>query len=165
MALFINISVILWTSSPGKIEIQEVQQVEQELTALDKIQQNCIVQALYHEARGEGSAGVLAVATVIQNRVLSGKYPDNYCDTIHQRKQFSFVHERKSSGLSLTPSPTKQEVEMFEFIQDTAKSMVKFEFEPTLDRSVLWYAHKDITNAWIRKKHKVVQINNHIFYK
>ena len=47
-------------------------------------QWECLSQALYHEARGEGVRGLFAVAEVILNRVDSGAYPDNVCAVINQ---------------------------------------------------------------------------------
>lgn len=56
----------------------------------------CLAEAIYFEARGEGSRGWQAVAEVIQNRVESRDYPNTICGVVGQgahRKngcQFSF---------------------------------------------------------------------------
>ena len=47
-----------------------------------------MTQAIYHEARGEGHVGMLAVAHVIVNRTMSPMYPDDVCEVISQRGQF-----------------------------------------------------------------------------
>ena len=42
----------------------------------------CIAIAVYFEARGEPTAGQLAVAQVVRNRIESSEYPDNACDVV-----------------------------------------------------------------------------------
>lgn len=55
----------------------------------------CLTQALYFEARGEGLKGQFAVAEVILNRRDSGLYPGSVCGVVNQRGggscQFSYV--------------------------------------------------------------------------
>ena len=57
----------------------------------------CLTRALYHEARGEGSAGMRAVAEVVLNRVEAAGFPDSICSVVYQGAenpagcQFSFV--------------------------------------------------------------------------
>lgn len=57
----------------------------------------CLAQAIYHEARSESDAGQLAVAEVVINRVLSGRYADTICGVVFQGSerrtgcQFSFT--------------------------------------------------------------------------
>ncbi|MGY6634058.1 MAG: cell wall hydrolase [Alkalilacustris sp.] len=57
----------------------------------------CLTRALYHEARGEGEAGMLAVAEVVLNRTESAAFPDTVCAVVEQGAgngrgcQFSFV--------------------------------------------------------------------------
>lgn len=57
----------------------------------------CLAQAVYHEARGEGLAGMTAVAEVVLNRVESQRFPGSICAVVRQGAdnpggcQFSFV--------------------------------------------------------------------------
>jgi spore germination cell wall hydrolase CwlJ-like protein len=57
----------------------------------------CLAEALYHEARGEGRAGMIAVAEVVLNRVESPRFPATICGVVRQGAdnpagcQFSFV--------------------------------------------------------------------------
>jgi hypothetical protein len=56
----------------------------------------CLADAMYYEARGEGEAGELAIAEVVYNRLHDGSYPRNICGVVfegaHQRTcQFSFT--------------------------------------------------------------------------
>ncbi len=59
-------------------------------------EQLCLAQNVYFEARGEPAAGQLAIALVTMHRVKSRRYPNNFCDVVWQRKQFSWTHDGKS---------------------------------------------------------------------
>lgn len=56
---------------------------------------DCLSEAAYHEARGEGISGMSAVMMVIINRT---KFPDtfhkNMCGVIHQKGQFSYLRNK-----------------------------------------------------------------------
>lgn len=58
---------------------------------------DCLAQAVYYEARGEGLAGMQAVAQVVLNRVRHPAFPKSVCGVVYQGAalrtgcQFSFV--------------------------------------------------------------------------
>lgn len=58
-------------------------------------QWQCLTQALYFEARGEGIRGMVAVAEVVLNRVDSGRFPATICGVVNQSNehgcQFSYT--------------------------------------------------------------------------
>tara|TARA_R110000787_G_C13335376_1_gene437731 strand:+ start:470 stop:943 length:474 start_codon:yes stop_codon:yes gene_type:complete len=47
---------------------------------------DCLVEAIYHEARSEDMIPMLAVANVILNRVKHKKFPNTICEVVHQGK-------------------------------------------------------------------------------
>jgi len=47
---------------------------------------DCLVEALYHEARSESFIGMLSVANVILTRKESSNFPDTICKVVHQGK-------------------------------------------------------------------------------
>ena len=55
----------------------------------------CVVQALFYEAIGEGYEGQVAVGWVIRNRINIGRFPNTACKVVNQRSkedcQFTFV--------------------------------------------------------------------------
>ncbi|MEH6664304.1 MAG: cell wall hydrolase [Brevundimonas sp.] len=57
----------------------------------------CLTQAVYYEARGEGRAGMQAVAQVVLNRARHGAFPNSVCGVVYQGAarstgcQFSFT--------------------------------------------------------------------------
>jgi spore germination cell wall hydrolase CwlJ-like protein len=66
----------------------------------------CLTEALYFEARGEGLAGQVAVAEVILNRVDSPLYPGRVCGVVKQRGgggcQFSYVCDGRADRMRET---------------------------------------------------------------
>ena len=120
---------------------------------------------IYHEARGEGLQGKIAVAIVTINRVESGTYPNTIRGVITQSDQFSWYHKKKikaikkndNYGLCLLVSRATialwRSKKVEHFIRQTGINKVK------------WY-HKDtIKPYWIYKKVKIVKIGKHILYK
>ncbi len=70
----------------------------------------CLSLAVYHEARGEGTLGIKAVAYVIHNRVWysrkiqqQGKqevpWGTTYCETVYQDRQFSFINDQINDSI------------------------------------------------------------------
>jgi spore germination cell wall hydrolase CwlJ-like protein len=55
------------------------------LTSIAKANEfNCLVEAIYHEARSEDMLAMLAVANVILTRKESSKFPNTICGVVHQ---------------------------------------------------------------------------------
>ncbi len=52
---------------------------------------DCLTEAVYYEARGEGRAGQEAVAQVVLNRVRHPAFPRSVCAVVFQGCQFSFA--------------------------------------------------------------------------
>jgi hypothetical protein len=63
--------------------------------------EKCLADAVYFESRGESERGQTAVAQVVINRVFSGYYPEDVCETVYQNAhrylacQFTFACEGK----------------------------------------------------------------------
>ncbi len=60
---------------------------------------NCLMRAMYFESIRSSREGLLAVGTVVMNRVESSKFPNTVCGVVGQRRQFaSGVLSRKMRG-------------------------------------------------------------------
>ena len=57
-----------------------------EYAAADK---DCLVRAMYFEANRSSDDGLLALGSVVMNRVNSGIFPDTICGVVGQRGQFA----------------------------------------------------------------------------
>lgn len=51
--------------------------------------QECMARAMYFESNRSSPEGMLAVGTVVMNRMESGKYPRNVCEVVGQKNQFA----------------------------------------------------------------------------
>lgn len=65
-----------------------------ETEGLDR-EATCVALGVYYESRGESVRGQRAVASVIMNRVRSGRFADTACEVLFQPKQFSFLNGGK----------------------------------------------------------------------
>lgn len=54
----------------------------------------CMAQNIYHEARGDSVKGQIAVAHVVINRTKNDAYPDNVCDVVWDKAQFSWTLDK-----------------------------------------------------------------------
>jgi hypothetical protein len=52
-------------------------------------ERECLMRAMYFESNRSSRDGLLAVGTVVMNRVQSGKYPRTVCGVVGQRGQFA----------------------------------------------------------------------------
>jgi spore germination cell wall hydrolase CwlJ-like protein len=50
---------------------------------------NCLERAMFFESNRSSSDGLLAVGTVVMNRLASGRYPDTICGVVGQKNQFA----------------------------------------------------------------------------
>lgn len=56
---------------------------------LDPQEHECLARAMYFESNRNSSEGMIAVGTVVMNRVASPKYPSTICGVVGQRRQFA----------------------------------------------------------------------------
>jgi spore germination cell wall hydrolase CwlJ-like protein len=54
-----------------------------------KRERECMARAMYFESNRSSDDGMLAVGTVVMNRLESGRYPDTICGVVGQKRQFA----------------------------------------------------------------------------
>ncbi len=120
---------------------------------------NCMAVAVYHEARGETLEGQLAVARVIMNRAVSGKYPTTWCGVVKQPWQFSFVNPRSGymPGVDAASAAWRRALGVTRLAMANAV--------PSLSTDVLWYHADYVAPSWGRRLTRVDKIGAHIFYR
>ncbi|MDB5615675.1 MAG: cell wall hydrolase [Devosia sp.] len=52
-------------------------------------EKECLMRALYFESNRSSSEGMLAVGTVVMNRLYDGRYPRSVCGVVGQKNQFA----------------------------------------------------------------------------
>ena len=120
-------------------------------------QMTCLATAVYFEARGESLDGQLAVARVVMNRAASGKYPPDWCSTVKQPWQFSFVQKGRFP-------PVDTDCVAWRRAQAIAK-LAAANIVSNLDKDVLWYHADYVAPSWGRRLARVSKIGVHIFYR
>ena len=130
-------------------------------------ERDCLAQAIYHEARGESQAGQLAVANVIVNRALSGKFPSTLCGVIYQnadkgryRCQFTFACD----GRADTAGERRAWARSASLAETVYAEFVTGQKLGALPRSALFYHTTAVRPSWSRSFSQIAQIGSHIFY-
>ena len=138
----------------------------------DKTQIICLAQNMYHEARGQSTAGIKAVALVTINRSKSGRFPKTICGVVNQT---TLVKQDDPQ------QPTKK-VCQFEWrcAEETAKIVDKTSYNRIYSLATSVYMHynrvNDITGGALyfhntsvspdwKNLVRTIQIEDHIFYK
>lgn len=115
----------------------------------------CLAYNIYHEGRGESVEGQIAIAKVTLNRVVSNKYPNNFCDVVNSFKQFSWTHliENKWEIKELKQWRTARQI-AYNTINNNIRYNLKSEH----------YLVKGLQTNWSIKMTVEKEIGNHIFY-
>ena len=114
----------------------------------------CLALNIYHEARGEGKEGMMAVANVTMNRVRSSTYPSTVCRVVYQHKQFSWVLDtRVNHVVRLTP-----EIMRIASLAITGNLV-------DITRGATHFHTTAIKPYWAGSKKQTVTIGRHVFYK
>ncbi len=114
---------------------------------------------MYHEARGEGPDGMQMVGEVTLNRVEHPRYPDNICDVVYQRRQFSWTHTKRDH--------TPYDTELWEQSLEIAEGLITGEIE-LFDNGATHFLNPQLVRVmprWTRSFDNVGRIGNHVFYE
>lgn len=122
----------------------------------------CLALAMYHEARGEGTVGMKAIAFVIHNRVKSNLYPTSYCSVILQRSQFSFTSDRNPDNIKSWDSFAKALALSVELLDNNG-----FETEKSPVGNAMYFHSLRRAGNWVYAKGRnfIATIGNHHFFK
>ena len=136
----------------------------------------CLALNMYHEARGQGTAGELAVTTVVMNRVNDSRFPNTICGVVKQgptrpswkdpKILFPIKHKCQFSWYCDGKSDKPRNKKTYEKMKDFAKTLLsnKLLFLDITDGAT--HYHADYVNpSWAKTKTKTVEIQDHIFYR
>ncbi|MEI4471222.1 cell wall hydrolase [Frigidibacter sp. MR17.24] len=123
-------------------------------------QYQCLAQALYFEARGEGLDGQAAVAEVILNRVEARDYPNTICGVVNQSGggscQFSYTCDGRPETIG--------DRSAWDRAGRVARAMM--DGAPRLLTAGATHFHTPRVNpGWARRFVKTATIGDHIFYR
>ena len=131
------------------------------VAAADETEAHCLALALYWEAKTEGREGMLAVASVIFNRVAHPQFPNTVCAVVEQGGrtppcQFSWWCDGKSDRPTEPGNWASARALAAEALRQSPEDRTE---------GALFFHNTQITNPWVRKRQRTVQIGRHIFYR
>ena len=115
---------------------------------------DCLAKNIYHEARGEGLHGQIAVAQVTVNRVASGKFQNTICKTVYASKQFSWTNDK---------SKRVKDAKAWQDAVVVARAVLTQSVHLP-DFKALYFHTRQVRPQWAKTKRVIAVINNHIFY-
>ena len=136
----------------------------------------CLALNMYHEARGQGSAGLLGVTAVVFNRVKDKRFPNTVCEVVEQgptreswKKNGVFYpirHKCQFSWYCDGKSDIPKEIDTYTRLLTIARSIVynKITFIDITDGALFYHAYW-VRPAWAKVKRRTTRIGDHIFYR
>jgi spore germination cell wall hydrolase CwlJ-like protein len=112
----------------------------------------CMIDNLYHEARGEGIKGLQAVASVVMNRAQDDQ--NNICKIVYTRKQFSWTMAKQTKNIEGDISDILNVAQAA-----TSNTLVD------ITGGATHYHTKKVKPYWAKTLVKTKTIGQHIFYK
>ena len=112
----------------------------------------CMERAMYFESNRSSRDGMVAVGSVVMNRVESGKYPRNVCGVVGQRKQFAPGVMNKRMNTRTAPQ-----------LRDAAESVLQGERHPLIGRAQFF--HTATYKAGYNNMQYVLTTGGNAFYE
>ncbi len=122
----------------------------------------CLTQAAYYEARGEGADGMRAVVQVVLNRARHPSFPRSVCGVVFQgsaRKagcQFSFTCDGSMRG-RVNPAAWNR-------ARTIASAALSGAVYPGVGNATFFHTTA-VAPAWRTSFMRVAQVGNHVFYR
>ena len=130
-------------------------------------QLNCLVEAVYHEARSESFTGQLAVANVIIERANLSKFPNTICKVVHAGKYWKGNIVRNKCAFSYYCDGKKEWSSIEKEALDTAYQVSALALDGVTLMSTLGATHYHasyVSPSWTNNMERLQQIGTHIFY-
>jgi spore germination cell wall hydrolase CwlJ-like protein len=120
----------------------------------------CLAAAVFFEARDQPLEGQRAVAEVVLNRVASPRWPDEVCEVVFERKQFSFTPDGKHDRYweHMDNVFDRQAARIAEAVAISALD------GDTIGLTSTHYHATYVTPSWSTHYKRDGQIGSHIFY-
>jgi spore germination cell wall hydrolase CwlJ-like protein len=144
--IIITLAVMVFHGKPA-------QQAARDLSEDDLF---CMVQNVYHEARGEDVLGQAAVAYVTLNRVRSSAYPDTVCGVVWQPGQFSWTEDGRSDRM--------RDLEAIGKAVDIALAASQGKIKDPTGGALHFYAHDKVKPHWSKAGYRLI-VGEHTFVR
>ena len=123
--------------------------------------QRCMALAMYWEARGEGRNGMVAVGSVVLNRVEDGRFPNTVCDVVYEGGetppcQFSWWCDGKSDR-------PRDRDSWHQALRIAGELLLDPPPDPT--GGSLYFHASGVYPRWSRSLMRTARIGSHVFYR
>ena len=120
----------------------------------------CLAVNAYHESRSQSDIANMFVIGSVLNRVKDKRYPNDICEVVFQKSQYSWT----SDGLSDKILNSKQYKRLYKLVE---KFILNREVMISLSQGVDHYHTTSIKPYWIdsAKMEYVTTVDDHMFYK
>ena len=140
------------------------------------VEQKCLADNIYWEARNQPPKGMIGVALVTRNRVNDTRFPHSYCEVVYQgptrpawndinvavpvrhRCQFSWYCDGKSDDIPY------YDLDVYEFARTVAFKIYHGHLEDFTDGATHYHANY-VDPEWAASKTMTSVIGDHIFYR
>ena len=121
----------------------------------------CLSRTIYWEARGDGAAGMEAIANVVMNRLGHEGFPNTICGVVKQGReqgacQFSWWCDGRLDDA--------EEDEPYAIAKEIARKALNRQL-PDRTNGALYYHRHNVPPRWSVKYIKTVKVGKHDFYK
>jgi spore germination cell wall hydrolase CwlJ-like protein len=121
----------------------------------------CLSRSIYWEAKGEGTAGMEAIANVVMNRLGHEDFPNTICKIVMQGQeqgscQFSWWCDGRSDDV--------QEEKSYTIAKEIARKALNRQLTDRTD-GAMYFHHRKLNPDWSSKFIHTIDIGDHIFYK
>lgn len=121
----------------------------------------CLARTIYWEAKGEGDAGMKAIANVVMNRLGHEGFPNTICGVVKQGQeqgacQFSWWCDGRPDDV--------EEEERYTLAKEIARQALNRQLNDQTD-GALYFHHQKVAPSWSEKYIRTVEVGEHIFYK
>jgi spore germination cell wall hydrolase CwlJ-like protein len=123
--------------------------------AINGTELECVAKVVHHEAGNQSRAGQMAVAHVMLNRTRSGKFPSNVCAVANQPRQF----------FNLANYNPRLDTAQWRSAVEVARAALSGETEDTSKGAMFFHAAYARPDSFFRTRTRVVQLEDHIFYR
>ena len=130
----------------------------------------CLAKNIYFEARSESTAGRIAVAWTVINRVRHNRFPDSICAVVEQglRHENGFPKRNKcqfSWYCDGQPDIIRDVSEWRDAYRLASYVTAGRDYLVDITDGSLWYHADYVHPGWAKKKRRTAKIDRHIFYR
>jgi hypothetical protein len=151
--------------SPGPSAVQTVEAPVEIAGARLAAESQCLAEAMYYEARGEGVDGQKAVAEVVLQRTRNRNYGNTVCSVVFEGIEPGRLDCQFSFACDGSRERPKEE-SIWQATKLMAEKIMTGQTKLAgLTGQAVAYHSVDVTPFWSASMYRTAQIGNHVFYR